>query len=73
MFLICLAKIKKKDAEKYQTFWQEFGQVLKEGPAEDSSNREKIANLLLFATTHTGEEKQDQSLADYVSRMQEPK
>ncbi len=66
-----LAKIKKKDAEKYQAFWQEFGQVLKEGPAEDASNREKIANLLLFATTHTGEEKQDQSLADYVSRMQE--
>lgn len=66
-----LAKIKKKAADKYQTFWQEFGQVLKEGPAEDASNREKIANLLLFATTHTGEEKQDQSLADYVSRMQD--
>jgi len=66
-----LAKIKKKDAEKYQTFWQEFGQVIKEGPAEDISNRDKIANLLLFATTQTGEEKQDQSLADYVSRMQD--
>ncbi len=66
-----LAKIKKKDAEKYQTFWQEFGQVIKEGPAEDTSNRDKIANLLLFATTQTGEEKQDQSLADYVSRMQD--
>jgi len=66
-----LAKIKKKDAEKYQTFWQEFGQVLKEGPAEDPNNREKIADLLLFATTHTGDVKQDQSLSDYVSRMQE--
>lgn len=66
-----LAKIKKKDAEKYQSFWQEFGQVLKEGPAEDASNKEKIANLLLFATTHTSEENQDQSLADYVSRMQD--
>ncbi len=66
-----LAKIKKKDAEKYQTFWQEFGQVLKEGPAEDPNNREKIADLLLFATTHTGDAKQDQSLSDYVSRMQE--
>lgn len=66
-----LAKIKKKDAEIYQTFWQEFGQVLKEGPAEDPKNREKIADLLLFATTHTGDAKQDQSLSDYVSRMQE--
>jgi len=66
-----LAKIKKKDAEKYQTFWQEFGQLLKEGPAEDPNNREKIADLLLFATTHTGDVKQDQSLSDYVSRMQE--
>jgi molecular chaperone HtpG len=66
-----LAKIKKKDADKYQTFWQEFGQVLKEGPAEDPNNREKIADLLLFATTHTGDVKQDQSLSDYVSRMQE--
>jgi len=66
-----LAKIKKKDAEKYQTFWQEFGQVLKEGPAEDPNNREKIADLLLFATTHPGDVKQDQSLSDYVSRMQE--
>ena len=66
-----LAKIKKKDADKYQSFWQEFGQVLKEGPAEDSSNKDKIAQLLLFATTNTGEEKQDQSLTDYVSRMQD--
>jgi len=66
-----LGKMKKKDPEKYQTFWQEFGQVLKEGPAEDHSNREKIANLLLFATTHTGDSKQDQSLADYVSRMKD--
>lgn len=66
-----LAKIKKKDEEKYQTFWQEFGQVLKEGPAEDPSNREKIADLLLFATTHTGDARQDQSLSDYVSRMQD--
>jgi molecular chaperone HtpG len=66
-----LAKLKKKQPEKYQTFWQEFGQVLKEGPAEDTNNSEKIADLLLFSTTHTGEAKQDQSLSDYVSRMQE--
>ncbi len=66
-----LTKLKKKDKEKYQSFWQEFGSVLKEGPAEDTSNREKIAALLQFATTHTGDSKQNQTLADYVSRMQE--
>ncbi|MDG2089793.1 MAG: molecular chaperone HtpG [Gammaproteobacteria bacterium] len=66
-----LAKIKKKDADKYQSFWQEFGQVIKEGPAEDASNSEKIAKLLLFATTHSGEAKQDQSLTEYLSRMQD--
>jgi molecular chaperone HtpG len=66
-----LDKLRKKDAEKYQAFWKEFGQVLKEGPAEDSANREKIAELLLFATTHTDKATQDQSLADYVKRMQD--
>jgi len=57
------------DDEKYQSFWNEFGQVLKEGPAEDFGNRDKIANLLRFASTETKEEKQNQSLAGYVSRM----
>ncbi|MFL2840311.1 MAG: molecular chaperone HtpG [Pseudohongiellaceae bacterium] len=66
-----LSKLKKKETKKYQLFWQEFGQVLKEGPAEDSSNREKIANLLLFATTHTSEGKQEHFLADYVARMKD--
>jgi molecular chaperone HtpG len=66
-----LAKLKKKNREGYQKFWDEFGQVLKEGPAEDSVNKEKIAKLLLFSTTHTGETTQDQSLEDYVGRMQE--
>jgi len=66
-----LSKLKKKDKENYQKFWNEFGQVLKEGPAEDYANREKIAKLLLFSSTHTGEPTQDQSLEDYVSRMQE--
>ncbi len=66
-----LTKLKKKDAEKYQSFWKEFGQVIKEGPSEDHANKEKIANLMLFSTTHTNEAKQDQSLAEYVSRMQE--
>ena len=66
-----LAKLAKKDPDGYQTFWDEFGQVLKEGPAEDAANNDKIAKLLRFATTHTGEAAQTQSLDDYVSRMQE--
>ena len=60
-----------KDAEKYQSFWNTFGSVLKEGPAEDFTNREQIAELLRFSTTHTDQPLQDQSLADYVSRMKE--
>ena len=66
-----LEKMAKNNAEAYQGFWKEFGQVIKEGPAEDFSNKEKIAGLLRFSTTHTDAETQDQSLADYVSRMQE--
>lgn len=69
--LSMLEKIAKNDPEKYQKFWTEFGRVLKEGPAEDFANREKIAKLLRFSTTHTGEEEQSVSLDDYVSRMQE--
>ena len=57
------------DAEKYQPFWDEFGQVLKEGPAEDFGNKEKIARLLRFSSTHTSTATQDQSLAAYVERM----
>ncbi|GHB29877.1 molecular chaperone HtpG [Salinicola rhizosphaerae] len=60
-----------KDAEAYQTFWNTFGDVLKEGPAEDYANRDKIAGLLRFSTTHTDSTTQDQSLADYVERMKE--
>ncbi len=66
-----LAKLKKKDKDAYQKFWNEFGQILKEGPAEDYANREKIAKLLLFATTHTETSLQNQSLEDYVSRMKD--
>ncbi|MCE3026135.1 molecular chaperone HtpG [Salinicola sp. DM10] len=58
-----------KDKEAYQTFWNTFGSVLKEGPAEDYANRDKIAELLRFSTTHTDSSVQDQSLADYVERM----
>jgi molecular chaperone HtpG len=66
-----LGKMAKKDAENYQAFWGEFGQVLKEGPAEDFTNKEKISKLLRFATTHIDAETQDQSLEDYVGRMKE--
>ena len=67
-----LAKMaKKKDSEDYQTFWDTFGQVLKEGPAEDMANKEKIAGLLRFATTQGDSEAQTQSLDDYIERMQE--
>jgi molecular chaperone HtpG len=64
-----LDKLAKGEPEKYETFWAEFGQVIKEGVAEDFTNKEKIAKLLRFSTTHTNSEKQDQSLDDYVSRM----
>ena len=64
-----LEKLSKGD--DYQSFWDEFGQVLKEGPAEDFSNKDKIAKLLRFTTTQSTSEGQDQSLTDYVSRMKE--
>ena len=60
-----------KDNEKYTTFWKEFGQVLKEGPAEDFANKEKILKLMRFASTHTGNAEQSVSLDDYVARMKE--
>ncbi len=66
-----LSKLSKAGGDDYATFWKEFGAVLKEGPAEDMANQEKIAKLLRFSTTHTDKEDQDQSLEDYVSRMQE--
>src|SRR5690554_4542316 len=66
-----LTKLAKNDAEKYQTFWDEFGSILKEGPAEDFANREKIAKLFRFATTKSEGETQNVSLTDYVARMRE--
>ena len=66
-----LGKLAKKEGDDYAAFWKEFGQVLKEGPAEDFANKEKIAKLLRFSTTHTDSEEQNQSLEDYVARMQE--
>jgi len=66
-----LEKMAKKEPEKYASFWTEFGEVLKEGPAEDMANKEKIAKLMRFATTHNGTDVQDQSLDAYIERMQD--
>jgi len=66
-----LKKMAKNDAEKYATFWQEFGQVIKEGPGEDFANKEALAKLMRFSTTETGSEEQTVSLEDYVGRMGE--
>ncbi|TGN41876.1 molecular chaperone HtpG [Marinobacter confluentis] len=66
-----LSKLAKKEPEQYQQFWNEFGTVIKEGPAEDFSNREKIGGLLRFASTNTGEQTQNVSLDDYIARMKE--
>ncbi len=64
-----LEQLATDDKPKYQTFWKEFGQVLKEGPAEDFANKEQIAKLLRFATTQSGDAEQTVSLEDYVARM----
>ena len=66
-----LEKLAKDDAEKYLQFWKEFGLVLKEGPAEDFANKETIAKLLRFASTHHDSSEQTVSLEDYISRMKE--
>ncbi|HWV62005.1 MAG TPA: molecular chaperone HtpG [Oxalicibacterium sp.] len=57
--------------DKYATFWTEFGQVLKEGIGEDHTNKERIAKLLRFASTHNDGDEQNVSFADYVARMKE--
>jgi len=62
---------KDEDKSKYQQLWQEFGLVLKEGPAEDPTNKEEIAKLLRFASTHNDSSEQTVSLTDYVARMKE--
>ncbi len=67
--LSLLEEMAKNDTDTYQAFWKEFGKVMKEGPAEDYANREQIAKLLRFASTHTGTEDQTVSLEDYLSRM----
>ncbi|WP_415893875.1 molecular chaperone HtpG [Neptuniibacter sp. PT8_73] len=66
-----LIKLGKNNEEKYAAFWKEFGQVLKEGPAEDYGNREKILKLMRFSSTHADSEEQNVSLDQYIERMQE--
>ncbi|MDA8621018.1 molecular chaperone HtpG [Psychrosphaera sp.] len=66
-----LDRMGKNKKEDYQVFWNEFGQVLKEGPAEDFSNKEAIAKLLRFTSTHNDDATQSVSFPDYVERMKE--
>ena len=66
-----IEKLAKNEPEQYKAFWKNFGQVLKEGPAEDFANKEKIAGLLRFASTAEGEGEQVVSLADYIGRMKD--
>ncbi|GGB51631.1 molecular chaperone HtpG [Shewanella inventionis] len=66
-----LEKLAENDAEKYQSFWAEFGQVLKEGPAEDFANKERIAGLLRFASTNDNSAATTVSLDAYIERMKE--
>ncbi len=66
-----LEGLAKDEPEKYRTFWKEFGRVLKEGPAEDFANKERIAALLRFASTKTEGDDQALSLDDYIGRMVE--
>ena len=66
-----LETLAKDEPEKYRDFWKEFGRVLKEGPGEDYANRERIAGLLRFASTHADSDEQDVSLQDYIGRMKD--
>lgn len=64
-----LEDMAKNDPEKYQIFWKQFGEVLKEGPGEDFANKDQIAKLLRFSSIKTEGEEQSLSLADYISNM----
>ena len=66
-----LSKLAKEDSDKYQRFWSEFGNVLKEGPAEDYAHKEEIAKLLRFTSTHSDSDVANVSLEEYVGRMKE--
>jgi len=67
--LSSLEDMAKKKPEDYKKFWTQFGRVIKEGPAEDFSNREKISGLLRFSSTHDSTDEQSVSLQDYIDRM----
>jgi molecular chaperone HtpG len=69
--LSLLEELAENQKEKYAAFWKEFGRVLKEGVGEDLANRERIAKLLRFSSTHSDGEEQAVSLADYIARMKE--
>ncbi|MBS0353184.1 MAG: molecular chaperone HtpG [Proteobacteria bacterium] len=69
--LSLLEDLAENQKDKYVTFWKEFGQVLKEGVGEDHANKEKIAGLLRFASTHADTNEEVVSLADYIGRMKE--
>jgi molecular chaperone HtpG len=66
-----LEKLAKNEPEQYKAFWKNFGQVLKEGPAEDFANKEKIAGLLRFSSTQDDSGEQSVALADYLARAKE--
>ena len=66
-----LQKMADNKPDEYQSFWKEFGEALKEGPAEDHANKEAVAKLLRFSSTDTDSTEQTVSLTDYVSRMKE--
>jgi molecular chaperone HtpG len=66
-----LENIAKNKPDEYKEVWNEFGRVLKEGPAEDFANKERVAKLLRFASTHNGTDEQNVTLEDYISRMKE--
>ncbi len=69
--LSLLEDLAENQKDKYAAFWKEFGRVLKEGVGEDLANRERIARLLRFSSTHADKEEETVSLADYISRMKE--
>ncbi len=69
--LSMLEQLAKNSPETYETFWAQFGAVIKEGPIEDHANKERVAKLIRFASTHNDTDKQDVTLEDYVSRMKE--
>ena len=64
-----LESLAKDDSEQYQKFWDQFGNVIKEGPGEDFANREQLLGLMRFATTTGSDATQNVSLADYIARM----